>query len=493
MEMPLGYALSWLAERDPDRPAIVCEERTLTRAELDRLANRTARAYAELGVGHDDIVAVMAPNGIEFYVAALATWKLGAIPMPVSHRLPDAELAPILALARPVLVAGLDADRPAARGWRTLPADVEADPGLDDRPLPPTLATYGRALTSGGSTGRPKVIVSHQRALVDPEERAMDLGDGDVQLVPGPLFHNAPFITSTTGLHHGATLVVMRRFDPTGVLELIERYRVTWMQVVPTMLQRIWRLPDEVRLAHDISSLRMIFSTGGPFPAWLKQVWMDWIGPDKVLEAYGSSEMYGGSTMVTGAEALAKPGTVGRPRYGPPRVLDESGAEVAPGEVGLLWFERPAEPNYHYLGAESQVRGGWETLGDMGWVDDDGYLFLADRRVDMIVTGGENVFPAEVEAALDHHPAVRSSVVIGLPDDDLGQRVHAIVDVGRHDGTDAEVDPDALAAFLATRIVRYKIPRSFELVTEPLRTDAGKVRRSQLRAERIEGSRPPTS
>ena len=150
-----------------------------------------------------------------------------------------------------------------------------------------------------------------------------------------------------------------------------------------------------------------------------------------------------------------------------------------------MWFERPAQPNYHYLGAESQVQQGWETLGDMGWVDDDGYLFLADRRVDMIVTGGENVFPAEVEAALDQHPAVRSSVVIGLPDDDLGERVHAIVDVGRHDGAEVPVDPEDLVAFLGTRIVRYKIPRTFELVTEPLRTDAGKVRRSELRAERV--------
>jgi bile acid-coenzyme A ligase len=255
------------------------------------------------------------------------------------------------------------------------------------------------------------------------------------------------------------------------------------------MLQRIWRLPDEVRSAHDVSSLRTIFSTGGPFPAWLKQAWIEWIGPEKVLEAYGSSEMYGGSTLVTGHEALAKPGTVGRPRYGPPRVLDEAGHPVPRGQVGILWFERPAQPNYHYLGAESQVEGGWETLGDMGWVDDDGYLFLADRRVDMIVTGGENVFPAEVEAALDQHPAVRSSVVIGLPDDDLGERVHAIVDVGRHDGAEVPVDPEDLVAFLATRIVRYKIPRSFELVTEPLRTDAGKVRRSQLRSDRVPG--PP--
>ena len=151
--------------------------------------------------------------------------------------------------------------------------------------------------------------------------------------------------------------------------------------------------------------------------------------------------MYGGSTLVTGEEALRKPGTVGRPRYGPPRIVDEDGRAVGIGEVGLIYFERPEEPNYHYLGAESQIVDGWETLGDMGYVDEDGYLFLADRRVDMIISGGENVYPAEVEAALDQHPDVRSSVVIGLPDDDLGQRVHAIVDVGGHDGSSGRCRP----------------------------------------------------
>ena len=323
------------------------------------------------------------------------------------------------------------------------------------------------------------------KAVVDPESETLGLGSGSVQLVPGPLFHNAPFITSCQGLLRGATLVVMKRFDPVAMLKLIEQYRVTWIQVVPTMLQRVWRLADEDRLSRDVSSLQVVFSTGGPFPAWLKEAWAGWIGPDKLLEAYGSSEQYGGSTLVTGEEALRKPGTVGRPRYGPPRIVDEDGRQVGIGEVGLIYFQRLQEPNYHYLGAESQIVDGWETLGDMGYVDEDGYLFLADRRVDMIITGGENVFPAEVEASLDQHPDVRSSVVIGLPDDDLGQRVHAIVDIGRHDGTTADVGQADLVAFLADRIVRYKIPRTVELVSEPLRTDAGKVRRSQLRDERI--------
>ncbi|MGA8372375.1 MAG: AMP-binding protein, partial [Acidimicrobiales bacterium] len=487
-EMPHGEAMSWLAARDPDRLSLVCGRHAVTRIQLDRQANTMARTYARLGVGHAHLVALMVPNSIEFYVAALAVWKLGAVPMPVSDRLPDAELEPILDLARPALVVGLGSDRPAAARFVSVPVGFAPDPTADQSPLPPALARYGRALTSGGSTGRPKVVMSHAQALIDPESETMGLGPDSVQLVPGPLFHNAPFITSCQGLLRGATVVVMTRFDPARMLELIEDHGVTWVQVVPTMLQRIWRLPDEERLGPDISSLRVVFSTGGPFPAWLKAAWADWIGADKLLEAYGSSEMYGGSTLVTGEEALRKPGTVGRPRYGPPRIVDEDGREVGVGEVGLIYFERPREPNYHYLGAESQIVDGWETLGDMGYVDEDGYLFLADRRVDLIVSGGENVYPAEVESALDQHPDVRSSVVIGLPDEDLGQRVHAIVDVGRHDGTAGDVDRLGLVAFLADRIVRYKIPRTFELVNEPLRTDAGKVRRSQLRDERIASS-----
>jgi bile acid-coenzyme A ligase len=484
-ELTHGEAMSWLARQDSDRLAIVCDGNSVTRIELDERANAMARTYARLGVEGDDIVALMVPNSIEFYVAALAVWKLGAVPMPVSHRLPDAELEPILELARPSLVVGVGTERPVASRFPSVPVGFEPDPSVDRSPLPPVLARYGRALTSGGSTGRPKVVVSHVAAVVDPESETMGLGRGSVQLVPGPLFHNAPFITSCQGLLRGATLVVMTRFDPATMLELIEQHRVTWMQVVPTMLQRVWRLPDEERLGRDVSSLHVVFSTGGPFPAWLKEAWAGWIGADKLLEAYGSSEQYGGSTLVTGEEALRKPGTVGRPRYGPPRIVDEDGRPVGVGEVGLIYFERLEKPNYHYLGAESQIVDGWETLGDMGYVDEDGYLFLADRRVDMIVTGGENVFPAEVEAALDQHPDVRSSAVIGLPDDDLGQRVHAIVDVARHDGTTADVDQAELLAFLAERIVRYKIPRTVELVDELLRTDAGKVRRSQLRDERI--------
>lgn len=390
-EMALGAVLTALAAEDPKRTAVVVDDESVSRAELEGRANAMARVLAALGVRPDDLVAIVLPNGVDFYVATLATWKLGATPLPVSHRLPDAELGPVIDLADPALVVGAEGARfGGGRPW--LAAGVRPDDGVDDSPLPPVAPRYARALTSGGSTGRPKVIVSHQPGVLDPDRPANGMRRDGVQLVPGPLFHNAPFTTSTMGLLHGNTLVVMTRFDPRRFLELVERHRVTWVQVVPTMLHRIWRLPPAERLAFDLSSLDMVFSTGGAFPAWLKAAWMEWIGPEKLLEIYGSSEAYG-STVVTGEEAIRKPGTVGRPRFGPPRILDEDGNDLGPNQVGLIYFERSAEPTYHYLGAESSVRDGWETLGDMGYVDEDGYLFLSDRRVDMIVTGGENVFP----------------------------------------------------------------------------------------------------
>jgi bile acid-coenzyme A ligase len=186
--------------------------------------------------------------------------------------------------------------------------------------------------------------------------------------------------------------------------------------------------------------------------------------------------------VITGGEWLEHRGSVGRPITGEITILDEDGNELPPGEQGEVWLRSAREtPTYHYIGAEARTReGGWESLGDMGWVDDDGYLYLGDRMQDMVLSGGANVYPAEVEAALQEHPAVHSVAVIGLPDEDLGQRLHAIVEADA-----AAVTEDDLRAFLADRLVRYKIPRTFEFVDEPMRDDAGKVRRAQLRTERI--------
>jgi len=476
-------ALALWAEREPAAVAAVFDtepQQVRTREELVRRARRLARVYAECGVGRGDRVALALPNGLELLEACLATWMLGATPQPVSHRLPERERRALLEVAEPALVVGAD---PEGAGDRpTLPAGFEPGPGVSDAPLPDRVSPEVRAMHSGGSTGRPKVIVETAPALCDPDVPENGMRAGGTTLVAGPLYHAGPFITCWQQLLCGGRVVVMARFDPARALALIERHRVDWALFVPTMMQRIWRLPRAEREGRDLSSLRRVMCTGAPSAAWLKRAWIDWLGPERIWEAYGASERVAG-TRISGTEWLERPGSVGRPTGGRGiRVLREDGSPCPPGEAGEV-FLRPAEgagSTFRYLGAEPATDpAGWMSLGDMGWMDADGYLYLVDRKTDMILSGGVNVYPAEVEAALDAHPAVRTSAVIGLPDDDLGQRVHAIVDAME------PLDAATLRAHLREHLAPPKIPRSFELVHEPLRDDAGKMRRSALRAARL--------
>ena len=479
-EISFARALARVAEREPDRPSLVVEEEVLRAAELEAGANRLARAWRELGVEAGDLVTIALPNGAGHVLACLACWKLGAVPNPISARLPERERLELVELANPALVVGVPEG--SYPGRVCLPEDFEADPSLPDGPLPDRISPHAQALTSGGSTGRPKLILDAKPGLLDPEEPFYGIRVGSRVLVPGPLFHAGPFLNTRHTLLRGGTVVLMRRFDPRRALELLERHRIEWVNMVPTMLQRIWRLPAEERERVDLGALERLMVSGAACPPWLKRAFIDWLGPERVWEAYGGSERIGG-TAISGTEWLERPGSVGRPTGGGRvRILDPEGRDLPPGEVGEVYFRPPGGPGstYRYVGAEGRVTpDGWETLGDLGWVDEDGYLYLADRRTDLVVTGGENVYPAEVEAAIDEHPAVLSSAVIGLPDDDLGQRVHAIVEV------QGELDEPELRAHLAERLAPFKIPRSFEFTRERLRDDAGKVRRPALREARL--------
>ncbi|MGD8478030.1 MAG: AMP-binding protein, partial [Burkholderiales bacterium] len=471
----IGRIIGSLAEQQPDQPAITCEKQTVTWLELEKRTNRLARAYQQLGVKQDDLVTIALPNGIEFYESAIAVWKLGATPHPISARLPQLERETLVDLADAKLVVGV---APGSLGARvTLPPGFDPDPSLSDTPLPDRTARYWKASCSGGSTGRPKIIVSKEQGAFDmeAEEEFAQILPRRVHLVPGPLYHNAPFLFSMFALFMGNHLVVLERFDAVHTLECIERYRVDYVVLVPTMMHRIWRLDANMRERHDLSSLRIVLHMAAPCPRWLKQLWLDWLGPERIHELYGGTEAQS-ATWITGTEWLAHTGSVGKAMLGQVKVVDENGDELPPGAVGEIYLMPEAGPGttYHYIGAEPRSMDGWESLGDMGWMDADGYLYLADRKSDMILRGGANIYPAEVEAAIDSHPKVRSSVVIGVPDEDLGQRVHAIVDAPEG------VTDNELLLHLSERIARYKIPESFEHVSEPLRDDAGKVRRPQL-------------
>jgi bile acid-coenzyme A ligase len=474
-----GEVLAALAAADPDAAAVTCGDTTVSRHDLHRSSNRLARAYEQLGVRPGSFVTIGLPNGIEFLESAFAVWKLGAIPQPVSHRLPAKELAAIADLVQPSLVVGFGDD--TAAGLTHLAPGYRPDPSLSDEDLPPAAAPYWKAPTSGGSTGRPKVIVAAQPAVYGSVSAFGPVfgitADGTV-LTTGPLSHNGPFMSTVISVLLGAHVVVMPRFDAATALDLIERHRVTWMYAVPTMMLRIWRLGDDERGRRDLGSLRRVMHLAAPCPEWLKRAWIDWLGAERVWELYAGTEAQA-ITIISGQEWLEHPGSVGRPVVGEIRVLDVEGNDVPPGTVGSIWMRRgDGGPSpYRYLGAEPRAIGdGWECLGDVGRVDEEGYVYLTDRDTDMILVGGANVYPAEVEAALEEHPAIRTSCVVGLPDEDLGQLVHAVIEAVD------EVGDEELRAFLAERLAPYKLPRVIHRSDEPLRDDAGKVRRSAVRA-----------
>jgi bile acid-coenzyme A ligase len=476
-----------LADQRPDEPAVTetsasGDRASVTRAELQQRVDDLAVDLRARGVGEGDMVSVALPNGIDWIVATMAAWRLGAIPQPVNHRLPVSELEAVVELADSKVVLGVD---PSVLPERTcLPAGYQPPARPADTELPDAVSPSWKAPTSGGSTGRPKLIVAGDPAVVDPTFSMAEMfgmtPDGCI-VMPGPLHHNGPLVWTTAGLLSGMHVVLFDRFDPTATLRAIEEHGADSIYMVPTMMRRIWKLPEDVRQSFDLSSLKVLWHLAEPCPAWLKEAWIEWIGPERIMELYGGTEGQA-SAVISGTEWLEHRGSVGKPLGGEVTIRDPEGNEVPAGEEGEVWLRTTREkPPYHYVGAEARtLPGGWESLGDMGHVDEDGYLYLGDRSSDMVLVGGANVYPAEIEAVLDQHDDVRSCAVIGLPDDDVGNRLHAIVE-----GDAETLSIDELMAFAAERLAPYKRPRTIEVVGEPLRDDAGKVRRSQLRAERL--------
>jgi bile acid-coenzyme A ligase len=471
--------LGRLAEADPDRPSLTCGEVTLTRAEFVVRVRGLAALFAERGVVQGSTVTIGLPNSIGLVESMFAAWALGAVPQPISARLPPLERSAILELADPSLAVGVPSSEAGGR------PTLESIPGqLPAGSFTPGVAPEWKLVTSGGSTGRPKLIATTSPAVV---ENVGGLGgllcmrpDGCV-LVTGPISHNAPFVVTAAGMLLGNHVVVMSRFDAAQTLRLVEQYRVNWLYLVPTMMVRIWHLPEAVRLGADVSGLEVAFHMAAPCPVWLKQEWIDWLGPEKILELYGGTELQA-MTVITGTEWLDHRGSVGRPVLGEIEIRDLEGRPVPAGQEGEIWMRRgPGAPSpYRYIGATARsADDGWESLGDIGHVDADGYVYVTDRFADMILVGGSNVDPAEIEPALDEHPAVQSSCVIGLPDEDLGSIPYAIVELSE------PVSDEDLLAHLRQRLAPSKLPRVIERATTPLRDDAGKVRRSALRAERI--------
>ena len=483
---PIGTQMSRLAAQDPHAPAVSHGGRTVTRGELESITNRLARGYADLGVTAGDYVTIALPNSIEWVAATVATWKLGAIPQPLSARLPDHEYVGLLELRERALLVG----RPDPRGLvPSVPGDFDPGPQTSDEPLPEAVSPALKSMASGGSTGRPKLIESGNNGRYQGGVVAGMMGNlpTDTQLVSVPLSHNTGFTSATTALATGQHLVLMSRFEPEMFLRLITEHRVNYLATVPTIMQRLLPIYRANPASYDLSSVTRWWHLAAPCPPSVKEAWIEILGPEVVWELYGGTELQA-LTFISGTEWLAHRGSVGRVVSGEITVLDDDGAPCPPGVVGEIYMRpRPgSRPTYRYIGSTAKQRdagdslGAWDSLGDLGWFDDEGYLYLADRRVDMFTVGGRNVYPAEIENALSEHPAVLSCLVVGLPHEDLGQVPHALVHT-----EDAGLDHTGVTAFIAERLAEHKVPRSVEFVDTPLRDDAGKARRTAVREDVI--------
>jgi bile acid-coenzyme A ligase len=474
---PLGALLTAQARRSTMAPALTVGTETLSFGEFDARANARARHLRGFGLIADQRVVLALPNSRHFYEVAYALLKLGVSICHVSHRLTAPELRHVLLLACPAMVIG-DVDVPA--GVTRISSGMLGQSDADDSPLPLAWATHWKVATSGGSTGIPKLIVDPNPGLWGPDKEGRGRGAGQTIVNPAPLFHSAPFNNMLLALAQGSHVIDMAGFDAETYVELVERHRADWAYLVPTMMARIARLPAEVKAERRIRTLKTVVHMAAMCPQWVKQSWIDWLGPDAIWEVYGGAERIG-TTVIGGRDWLRHRGSVGQAAAGSElAILDDENAACPVGEIGRIAFRTaPGAILSNYVGEYKSDPAGWFSYGDQGWLDADGYLYIADRRTDMIVTGGANVYPAEIELALSELPEIVSAVAVGLPDPDLGQHVHVVI----------QVQPDAYERLSEARILTalrghlapYKLPRSMEFTVSELRDDAGKVRRSAIR------------
>jgi bile acid-coenzyme A ligase len=462
-------------------------ERAVRWGELESRANQIGRLFESYGVTPSSYVALALPNCLDHILVTLAIWKLGATLLPLRHDMPQWEMDRLLALATPrVLVSDLHTSSESLTLTRR---DLEASATRSDAALPDRIPERLSLLASSGSTCLPKLIVTPVRGVVADNPQMLYSPDQPTTiLVTSPLYHVNGFHFASPPLLEGAHSFVMEKFDAELAVRLIERHKITFTVMVPTMLQRIARL-DGLR-SEQFDSLETLVYGGAKIPEWLVDRWLELVRPEVFNLTYGSSELLGLARM-TGVEWADHRGATGRLVDATISIRDDEGHELPVGEIGHIYM-RPTDPDrrlFQYVGAVTPppTADGFHTIGDLGSVDDDGYLYVADRRTDLIITGGANVFPAEVEAALSEHPAVLDQVVVGVPDNEWGQRVHAIVQPRDPD------DPpgvDELRSFCRDRLASYKVPKTYEVVERIARTEAGKLNRNRLGTARAQAAAP---
>ena len=498
-----------------DKPAVVMagSGETVTWGQLDAGSNRLAQFWRAQGLCPGDHVALLMENHPRFFEVAWAAVRSGLyvtainshLTAPeVGYILDDCEARSLVTTAAKVDIAAaalLDAPRVETRllidatatGFDDYAAAVGAQPQT-----PVEDETLGAAmLYSSGTTGRPKGIFRpltgqhpHEEAGVALAVRYLYGGHEDMRyLSPAPLYHAAPmgFTMGTHGL--GGTVYVMERFDPADAIDNIERFRITHSQWVPTMFGRMLKLPEAQRTNRDLSSHVCAIHAAAPCPVPVKKAMIEWWGP--ILREYYAGTEGNGATGITSEEWLAHPGSVGQPTGAVIHILDDDGHELPSGQSGAIWFESPTATSYEYFNDAEKTAGsrntsGWSTLGDVGYLDDEGYLYLTDRKAYMIIVGGANVYPQETENVLSMHPKIADVAVFGVPDDDMGEAVKAVVQPMPGVVGDATLAAE-LIAYCKQQLATIKCPKSVDFLDELPRLPTGKLYKRLLRDKYWEG------
>ena len=494
---------------------VIAGDREIAIETLREDAARAAAGFEALGVQRSDCVALMLRNDFAFFEASLAAGLLGAYPVPVNWHYTGDEAGYVIAdcgakvlVVHADLLPGIEADLPAGvevlvvetgedirRAYGLDPATCAVPAGARDwrawlstlAPLPPRdVQAPGTMIYTSGTTGRPKGV---RRAPPAPEQaeaflevllKVFGLAPGCTTVMTGPMYHSAPNAYGSTAVNLDCTTILQPRFDPEELLALIERHRVTHLHMVPTMFVRLLKLPDEVRARYDLSSLEFVVHAAAPCPPDVKRRMIEWWGP-VINEYYGATET-SAVVFCTAEEWLAHPGTVGRPLpHAVVEILDDEGRPLPRGEAGEIACRLKTLADFTYHGDDAKRadagRGDLVAPGDVGYFDADGFLFISDRKKDMVISGGVNIYPAEIEAVLIDMPGVHDCAVFGIPDAEFGEALCAVVEPE----ADIELSEDGVRAWLRERVAGYKVPKRVDFQRDLPREDSGKIFKRKLR------------
>ncbi|MBV8159959.1 MAG: AMP-binding protein [Acidimicrobiia bacterium] len=505
MSTPVTDLFALHAQGNPERPAVLEGSAVFTFSQVNNEVNRLVGGLQKLGFQAGDRMVWCGPNSREVLVTIHAGRKLGLVTVPLSYRfnademhyiidnsgatlvIVDAEQAPLIASIRPDLpnLREVVVYRGTEAGFRTWEEVVAA--GTDDEPESVGEPTGETMIYTSGTTGKPKGAKrgAADQALVFAMVTELRMTGDEVHLTTGPLYHSGPNAFAFLSHMLGGTVVIMRKFDAREWIRLVTEHRITSTFSAPTQLKRIVSLSDDEIAAGDYSSLHTLIANAAPVPYALKQEVIAKLGDGFLFEVYGSTEL-GVDTILKPEDQLGKPGSCGKPYGGiEVKAVDDNGATLPPNQPGELYFRTAlAMEGYHATDEQLAEAGeGWKSVGDVGSIDEEGYVYISDRKKDMIISGGMNIYPAEIEAVLHQHPDVMDAGVFGIPDDEWGEKVHAVVQpkAGR------TLDMADIEGFAAERLAGYKRPRSWEFRDELPRTESGKLLKRLLRDEHWKG------